>query len=141
MQKFRYIFFIAASLFFAGFFCFNKSNNCTSLSFAADNPSVAKAAQENYQVTFLELGSVSCIPCKMMQPIMDEIEKEYAGKVKVVFHDVWTAKGKPYAKKYGIKGIPTQIFLDKNGKEFFRHTGFFSKAQIVKLLEEQGVTK
>ena len=84
---------------------------------------------ENPQVTFLELGSVRCIPCKMMQPIMEEIQKEYAGKVKVVFHDVWKDEGKPYAKQYGIAGIPTQIFLDKDGKEFFRHTGFLAKDQ------------
>ena len=32
-------------------------------------------------VTFIELGSVKCIPCKMMQPIMDEIEQEYTGHI------------------------------------------------------------
>jgi len=90
-------------------------------------------------VTFVELGSVNCIPCKMMQPIMDEIEKEYAGQVKVVFHDVWTEEGKPYAQQYGIRAIPTQIFLDKDGNEYFRHTGFFPKEELVEVLKKQGV--
>ena len=90
-------------------------------------------------VTFIELGSVNCVPCKMMQPIMDEIEKEYPNQVKVVFHDVWTDKGKPYAEKYGIRAIPTQIFLDKDGNEYFRHTGFFPKEELVKVLKKQGV--
>jgi thioredoxin 1 len=94
---------------------------------------------ENIKVTFVELGSVKCIPCKMMQPIMDEIEKEYAGQVKVVFHDVWTPEGQPYAKEYGIQGIPTQVFLDKNGNEFHRHTGYYPKEEIVKVLKKQGV--
>lgn len=91
------------------------------------------------QVTFVELGSVKCIPCKMMQQIMAEIEKEYAGRVKVVFHDVWTPEGRPYAEQYRIHGIPTQVFLDKDGKEFFRHVGFLPKAELVKVLQRQGV--
>ncbi|MDZ7723374.1 MAG: thioredoxin family protein [candidate division KSB1 bacterium] len=95
--------------------------------------------KDSVLVTFIELGSVKCIPCKMMQPIMDEIETEYAGQVKVVFHDVWTKEGQPYAQKYGIRAIPTQVFLDKEGNEYFRHEGFFPKKELVKVLEEQGV--
>ena len=91
------------------------------------------------KVTFIELGSLKCVPCKMMQPIMDEIEKEYAGQVKVVFYDVWTPEGRPYGQKYGVRAIPTQIFLDKDEKEFFRHMGFLSKEKIVEVLKKQGV--
>jgi len=94
---------------------------------------------KDIKVTFVELGSVGCIPCKMMKPIMEEIEKEYKGQVKVVFYDVWTAKGKPFARKYGIRVIPTQVFLDKNGKEYFRHEGFFAKDELVKVLKMKGV--
>jgi len=94
---------------------------------------------KDIKVTFIELGSVKCIPCKMMKPIMEEIEKEYKGQVKVVFYDVWTAKGKPFARKYRIRVIPTQVFLDKNGKEYFRHEGFFAKDELVKVLKMKGV--
>jgi len=90
-------------------------------------------------VTFVEIGSVKCIPCKKMQPIMKEIEEEYAGKVKVVFYDVWTDEGKPYGKQYGIRVIPTQVFLDKDGKEYFRHEGYFPKDELVKVLKQKGV--
>ncbi len=89
------------------------------------------------QVTFIELGSLSCIPCKMMQPIMEEIEKEYTNQVKVVFYDVWTPTGRPYAQDYRIKVIPTQIFLDKDGNEYFRHEGFFPKEELVKILKQK----
>ncbi|HOX87096.1 MAG TPA: thioredoxin family protein [bacterium] len=92
-------------------------------------------------VTFIELGSVKCVPCRMMQPIMDEIEKEYADQVKVVFHDVWTAEGQPFARQYNIRVIPTQIFLDREGKEYFRHEGFFPKNELIEILERQGVKK
>lgn len=94
---------------------------------------------EDVKVTFIELGSIKCIPCKMMQPIMEEIEEEYKGQVKVVFYDVWTSEGKPYAQKYGIRIIPTQVFLDKDGKEYFRHEGFFAKDELIKVLKKQGV--
>ena len=94
---------------------------------------------KNYKVTFVELGSVKCIPCKMMQPIMEEIEKEYGDQVKVVFHDVWTEEGKPYASQYRIQAIPTQVFLDADGNEYYRHTGFFPKDELVKVLKQKGV--
>ena len=94
---------------------------------------------QKIKVTFIELGSVKCIPCKMMQPIMDEIANEYKGQVKVVFYDVWTEEGRPYAEKYRIRGIPTQVFLDENGEEYYRHLGFFPKDELVKVLELKGV--
>gem|GEM_PF-2880563 len=93
------------------------------------------------EITFVELGSERCIPCKMMQAVMDRIEKEYAGSVKVIFYDVWTDEGSPFGEKYGIRTIPTQIFLDKEGKEIFRHTGFFSFKDIAQVLEKHGVMK
>jgi len=94
---------------------------------------------DEIKVTFVELGSVKCIPCRQMQPIMKEIEEEYKGQVKVVFYDVWTTEGKPYIKEFGIRAIPTQVFLDKNGKEYFRHQGFFAKDELVEVLKMQGV--
>jgi len=97
------------------------------------------AQSDSILVTFIELGSVKCVPCKMMQPVMEAIEKEYEGQVSVVFHDVWTEAGKPHAEKWGISAIPTQIFLDKSGQEYFRHTGFFPKEELVKVLKQQGV--
>jgi thioredoxin 1 len=75
----------------------------------------------------------------MMQPIMDEIEKEYAGQVDVIFYDVWTDAGQPFAQQYKISAIPTQIFLDSNKNEYFRHTGFFPKEEIIKILKQKGV--
>ena len=91
------------------------------------------------KVTFVEIGSVNCIPCKAMQPIMKEVEEEYKGQVKIVFHDVWTEKGKTDAMKYNIRVIPTQVFLDKAGKEYFRHEGYYPKADVVRVIKMQGV--
>ncbi len=85
-------------------------------------------------VTFIELGSDRCVPCKMMQPIIEEIKKEYAETVQVLFYDVWTDEGRPYGEHYKIRVIPTQVFLDKNGEEYFRHEGFFPKEELEKIL-------
>jgi thioredoxin 1 len=98
-----------------------------------------KEKTSSIKVTFIELGSVRCIPCKKMQPIMEEIKKEYRDQVKVVFYDVWTPEGKPYAYKFNIRLIPTQVFLDKDGNEYFRHVGFFPKEELVKVLKQKGV--
>ena len=90
-------------------------------------------------VTFVELGSVKCIPCRKMQPVMKAIEQKYGDQVKVVFHDVWKEEGRPYAQKYGIRLIPTQVFLDAKGKEFFRHEGFYPEEEIHELFRQRGL--
>ena len=92
-----------------------------------------------YKVTFIELGSVRCIPCQKMQPVMKSIETKYSKEVKVVFHDVWTPEGQPFAKQYNIESIPTQVFLDENGKEFSRHVGYFPEEDLIKVLKTKGV--
>lgn len=91
------------------------------------------------KVTFVELGSVNCVPCKQMQPVMRAIEQKYGDQIKVIFYDVWQADQKKYAKEYGISLIPTQVFLDENGKEFHRHQGFYPETEIDKVLQSKGL--
>jgi thioredoxin 1 len=88
-------------------------------------------------VTMLDLGANSCVPCKMMAPILQKLEKEYAGKATIVFIDVW--KDPSQSKKFGIRTIPTQIFFDKEGKEVYRHSGFMSENAIKTQLKFLGV--
>ena len=85
----------------------------------------------------LDLGATACIPCKMMAPILEELKKEYAGKMQVDFIDVWKdpAAGQPF----GIDSIPTQIFFDASGKELDRHQGFIGKADILAKWKQLGV--
>ena len=85
----------------------------------------------------VDLGAGKCIPCKKMAPILEELKKEYEGKLEVVFIDVW--KTPDEAKKYDINLIPTQIFFDASGKEQFRHEGFFAKEDILAKWKELGV--
>ena len=88
-------------------------------------------------VTMVDLGAKSCIPCKMMAPIMEKLEKDYKDKAAILFIDVW--KEPDQAKRFGIRTIPTQIFYDKEGKEVYRHVGFMSEDAIVAQLTKMGV--
>ncbi|MHC4287249.1 MAG: thioredoxin family protein [Planctomycetota bacterium] len=84
----------------------------------------------------LELGSHSCVPCKKMMPILDELSTEQTAFT-VSFVDVWAAEEK--SEQYNIELIPTQIFFDKDGAELFRHVGFYPKEDILKKWKELGI--
>jgi thioredoxin 1 len=85
----------------------------------------------------VDLGADKCIPCKMMAPILEDLKTTQAGKLDVEFIDVWKNSGA--GEKYGIRVIPTQIFYSADGKELFRHEGFFSKEDILAKWKEFGV--
>ena len=93
------------------------------------------------KVTFIELGSVRCIPCRAMQPVMKALEEEYGDQLKIVFYDVWLPEQRQYAQQYRIRVIPTQVFLDNKGNEFHRHEGFYPKEEIEALLSSKGLKK
>ena len=88
-------------------------------------------------VTMVDLGAKKCIPCKMMAPILEKLEKVYQGKAVIHFYDVW--ENREPATRFGIQGIPTQIFFDRDAKEVFRHVGFMSEEDIVRQLAKMGV--
>ncbi|MBN2652564.1 MAG: thioredoxin family protein [Spirochaetales bacterium] len=94
-------------------------------------------AKIKYDIYFIELGSKNCAPCQAMVPVMEKVKENFEGLVRVVFYDVWLQSQKKYAEKYKIKIIPTQVFLDSEGNEFFRHEGFFAYEEIEKLLNEK----
>ncbi len=98
-----------------------------------------KNSETKYKATFIELGSVRCIPCQKMQPVIKSVEEKYGDQVKVIFYDVWTSRGKEDAKQFDFDAIPTQLFLDENGREYFRHVGFFPEDELVKMLKQKGV--
>ena len=88
-------------------------------------------------VTMIDLGAKKCIPCKMMAPILEKMEKKYRDKADIIFIDVWENRGQ--AKRFGIRAIPTQIFFDKEGKEMYRHVGFMNENAIIEQLQKMGV--
>jgi thioredoxin 1 len=85
-------------------------------------PTPLRSPGSTPKVTFVELGSDQCIPCKEMRPVMDGVQKAFGDQVEIIFYDVWEDDSP--AREYGIQMIPTQVFLDDTGAEFHRHTGF-----------------
>jgi len=85
-----------------------------------------------YEVTFLEFGSTGCPACKRMESVMDEVRQKYPEKVNVVFLNILKPENQLLMKYYGIAVIPTQVLLDKEGKEFFRHSGYLPTSDIQK---------
>ena len=88
-------------------------------------------------VTMIDLGAKKCIPCKMMAPIMEKMERKYEGKAAVVFIDVW--EHREQAARFRVRAIPTQIFFNTGGEEVYRHVGFLAEKDIVSQLEKMGV--
>jgi len=85
----------------------------------------------------IDLGAKTCIPCKMMAPMLEELRKEYAGRLVVKFLDI--DENPEFISKYNIRVKPTQIFYDASGKELFRHEGFYSKDDILAKFKDHGV--
>ncbi len=85
----------------------------------------------------VDLGSDKCIPCKMMAPILEELKREYQGRLIVEVIDV--RKDRAAGAEYGITVIPTQIFLGPAGKELYRHEGFYSKEDILAKWKALGI--
>jgi thioredoxin 1 len=112
---------------FAGMFIFVSAN-------AQSN---AKASPAAKLPRVVDVGADKCIPCIQMAPELEKLKKEYAGVLEVQFVDVW--KYPEEANKYGVRGIPTQIFYDASGKEVARHLGFISKEDILAKFKSLGI--
>lgn len=86
----------------------------------------------------VDLGADECVPCKLMKPILDNLTEEYAGRMDVVFIDVW--KYREQAARFNVRMIPTQIFFNEAGKELYRRSGFIGKEDILATWKQLGYT-
>lgn len=86
----------------------------------------------------VDLGADKCIPCIQMAPILDTLKEDFSGRMEVEFIDVW--KRKEEAAKYGVRMIPTQIFYAADGRELYRHMGFFGREDILAQWKKLGYT-
>jgi thioredoxin 1 len=84
----------------------------------------------------VDVGADKCIPCIKMAPILDALREDFTGQMEVTFVDAW--KNREEAGAYGVQMIPTQIFYGSDGKELYRHTGFYGRADILTKWQEFG---
>jgi thioredoxin 1 len=103
----------------------------------SSRPDAARGPLAQPLPRLLDLGATTCIPCKLMAPILGELQEEYRGRMEVAFIDV--RKDPDLARQHRIQVIPTQIFYDASGTELYRHVGFISKEDILATWEKLGV--
>jgi thioredoxin 1 len=137
-MKRRFLLLLALIIGFHSY-AFAQTKKTTKASTATSVRKDTVAAAAKHSITFVELGSVNCIPCRAMQPVMKSVEEKYGGQVKVIFYDVWEREQAHYAQEYKIRLIPTQVFLDISGKELMRHEGFFPEKEIDAFLQSKGL--
>jgi len=94
-------------------------------------------ARASGKPSLVDFGSKGCRPCDMLAPILETLKKKYDGQANVLFVSV--VQDPILAARYGIDSIPVQIFFDKEGKEVFRHVGFFPQEEIEKQMVKMGV--
>ena len=94
-------------------------------------------ALSNGKPTIAEFGAATCIPCKKMKPVLEELIAEHGDKLNLSFVDVRSRSD--LARKYKIELIPTQVFFDSGGQEVTRHVGFWPKEDVVARLQELGL--
>jgi thiol-disulfide isomerase/thioredoxin len=104
---------------------------------ARDNP--VDKARSSGKPSLVDFGSTGCRSCDMLAPILETLKRKYAGKLNVLF--IHVGQEQILAMRYGIQSIPMQLFYDKEGKEVFRHLGFWPQVEIEKKLAEMGVTQ
>lgn len=89
------------------------------------------------QPVVADFGKGTCMPCKMMEPILKKLREEYEGRASILILDV--DEYRSLSRKYRVMMIPTQIFFDSDGKEVYRHQGFMPETDIVAKLKDLGV--
>lgn len=111
---------------------------------SAKDPSPARTAAGQRVATtakqvprLVDVGAGKCIPCRAMAPILEDLRRDYAGKLEVRFIDAW--QDRDAAEPYRVGMIPTQIFFAADGTELWRHEGFFSREEILAKWKQLGV--
>jgi thioredoxin 1 len=112
-------------------------NRSTSTNNNEKSPNSPPVTHQKEPPALIDLGAGKCIPCKLMAPILEQLKKDYAGKLRVEIMDV--LENPDLTKKYSVRVIPTQIFYDASGKELFRHEGFYSREDILAKFKQLGV--
>lgn len=87
------------------------------------------------KVKLLDFWAAWCGPCKIMHPVIEELEKEYAGRVQVLKYNVDEPTNQAMIEKYQIGAMPTYI-IEKDSKILHQFVGAQSKDVLVKSLEE-----
>lgn len=124
MKKSLFQYVIIALIAVASFACTQQKQSTTNIS-------------KNAKMSFIEIGSDKCIPCRQMQSVLQSLRTKYSKQLNVIFFDIY--KNKNDIAKYNVTLIPTQIIIDSTGKEILRHQGYFPEKEIDTFLINHGI--
>ena len=83
------------------------------------------------------LSTKSCPACDQMSKVLQQIEKDYKGKIST--SHIYLEKNPDIAKKYNVRYVPTLIFKDASGKEIAQEVGYRSLKDVLRIFEDFGV--
>lgn len=133
----RFIFSSIAILSISMMFSCSGNSNNKDENYSEPQSAIQQSDRSVRLPKLIDLGSKHCIPCKKMAPILDSLTIIYQGKAEIIFIDI--KKDKQAARDYSITMIPTQVFIDIEGNEVYRHIGFFPADSITARFEAMGV--
>ncbi len=87
--------------------------------------------------TLIQFSSDSCVYCKEMEPIIEDLGQEYEGRVIIKLVNV--NENTEEAKENKIRVVPTQVFFNAQGEGVARHEGYMTKEEILEVFQEIGV--
>jgi thioredoxin 1 len=94
-------------------------------------------AKKEGKPVMIDFGAGRCPACVEMAPIIKRLEDEYKDRMPVIYVDVRYNRTSP--GKFGVTTIPTQVFLDKSGKQYYRHIGGLGYDEIKAVLTKVGL--
>lgn len=85
-------------------------------------------------ITFVDFWAEWCGPCRMLEPVIEELAEQFKGKIKIVKLNV--DENKETAQRYGIMSIPTMIYF-QDGKAIEKVTGYHPKEKLAEYLQSK----
>jgi len=122
-MKDRFFLIIVAAVVLFAVSCGSGGSSADDASVLSENSSF-DAVSETGTPELIDLGSTTCVPCRMMEDELAALDSLTGEDLVVRFIDVNASPDA--ASEYGIRLIPTQIFISENGSELLRHEGFIS---------------
>ena len=101
------------------------------------SPDLLKAAIGGGTWLIVEFGGEHCIPCKHMQPVLQDLQAALGKKARI--HNFWIQQYPDVAREHKIMVMPTQIVFNPDGKEVFRHMGYFPPDEFHATLQKLGL--